>query len=149
MSDGQFSSYFQSMKNSLHDLLNINYFMSAHMDAELEGTEIRGVLPVLLFMLARNNAQVLDVRYRIMGLDGRVREFPALGTTVREFPALGTTDVDLNNIQGIRITFNAAGSEENHPQTLYYFRLNLYNQAFDRNQYFLSFSGGWRLSPPL
>ena len=142
MSDGQFNSYFQSMKNSLHDLLNINYFMSAHMDAELEETEIKGVLPVLLFMLARNNAQVLDVRYRIMGLDGRVREFPALGTTVREFPALGTTDLDLNNIQGIRITFNAAGSEENHPQTLYYFRLNLYNQAFDRNQYFLSFLRG-------
>ena len=113
--------------------------MSSHMDAELEGTEIKGVLPVLLFMLARNNAQVLDVRYWTMGLDGRVREFPALGTTVREFPALGTTDVDLNNIQGIRIAFNAAGSEENHPQTLYYFRLNLYNQAFDRNRYFLSF----------
>ena len=132
MSDGQFNSYFQSMKNSLHDLLNINYFMSAHMDAELEETEIKGVLPVLLSMLARNNAQVLDVRYRTIGLDGRIREFPALGTT----------DLDLNNIQGIRIAFNAASSEENHPQTLYYFRLNLYNQAFDRNQYFLSFLRG-------
>ena len=142
MNDGQFKSYFQSMKNSLHDLLNINYFISAHMDAEIEETEIKGVLPVLLFMLARNNAQVLDVRYWTMGLDGRVREFPALGTTAREFPALGTTDLDLNNIQGIRIAFNAAGSEENHPQTLYYFRLNLYNQAFDRNRHFLSFLRG-------
>jgi hypothetical protein len=139
MTDGQFKSYLQSMKNSLHDLLNINYFLSSHMDAEIERTEIRGVLPILLFMLARNNAQVLDVRYWTMGLDGRVREFPALGTTVREFPALGTTDLDPNNIQGIRIAFNAAGSEENHPQTLYYFRLNFYNQAFDQNRYFLSF----------
>ena len=142
MSDGQFKSYFQSMKNSLHDLLNINYFISSHMDAEIQGTEIKGVLPVLLFMLARNNAQVLDVRYWTMGLDGRVQEFPALGTTAREFPALGTTDLDLNNIQGIRIAFDAAGSEENHPQTLYYFRLNLYNQAFDRNRHFLSFLRG-------
>ncbi len=142
MSDGQFNSYLQSMKNSLHDLLNVNYFLSAHMDAQIEETEIKGVLPVLLFMLARNNAQVLDVRYWTMGLDGMVREFPALGTTAREFPALGTTDVDLNNIQGIRITFAAAGAEENHPQTLYYFRLNLYNQAFDRNQHFLSFLRG-------
>src|SRR5208337_3096741 len=139
MSDGEFKSYFQSMKNSLHDLLNINYFMTSHMDAQLEGTEIKGVLPVLLFMLARNNAQVLDVRNWTMGLCGRVREFPALGATAREFPALGTTDVDLNNIQGIRIAFDAAGSEEKHPQTLYYFRLNLYNQAFDRNRHFLSF----------
>lgn len=139
MSDGQFKSYLQSMKNSLHDLLNINYFMTSHMEAELQETEIKGVLPILLFMLARNNAQVLDVRYLTIGLDGRIQQFPALGTTVREFPALGTTDLDLNNIQGIRIAFNAAGSEENHPQTLYYFRLNLYNQAFDRNRYFLSF----------
>jgi len=112
------------------------------MEAELQETEIKGVLPVLLSMLARNNAQVLDVRYRTIGLDGRIHEFPALGTTVREFPALGTTDLDLNNIQGIRIAFNAAGSEENHPQTLYYFRLNLYNQAFDRNRYFVSFLRG-------
>ena len=142
MSDGQFKSYLQCMKNSLHDLLNINYFMTSHMEAELQDTGIEGVLPILLFMLARNNAQVLDVRYLTIGLDGRIQEFPALGTTVREFPALGTTDLDLNNIQGIRIAFNAAGSEENHPQTLYYFRLNLYNQAFDRNRYFVSFLRG-------
>jgi hypothetical protein len=142
MSDGQFKSYFQSMKNSLRDLLNINYFISAHMDAEIERTEIKGVLPVLLFMLARNNAQVLDVRYWTMGLDGRVREFPALGTTARDFPALGTTDLDLNNIPGIRITFHTAGSEGNDPQSLYYFRLDLSNQFFDRNPIFLSFLRG-------
>ena len=137
MSDGQFNSYFQSMKNSLHDLLNINYFMSSHMDAELEGTEIKGVLPVLLFMLARNT-QARDVRYRLRGWtagfgNSRPRDQRS------GVPALGTTELDLNNIQGIRITFNAAGSEENHPQTLYYFRVNLYNQAFDRNRDFLSF----------
>ncbi len=142
MSDGQFKSYFQSMKDSLRDLLNINYFISAHMDAEIEKTEIKGVLPVLLFMLARNNAQVLDVRYWAMGLDGKVREFPALGTTAREFPALGTTDLDLANIQGIRIIFDAGGSGGNHPQTIYYFRLDLSNKSFDRNRKFLSFLRG-------
>ncbi len=142
MSDGQFKSYLQSMKNSLRDLLNINYFISSHMDAEIEKTEIKGVLPVLLFKLARSNAQVLDVRYWTMGLDGQVREFPALGTTARDFPALGTTDLDLNNIPGIRITFKAAGSEGNHPQSLYYFRLDLSNQFFDRNPSFLAFLRG-------
>jgi hypothetical protein len=137
MSDRELKSYFQSMKNSLRDLLNINYFISSHMDAEIERTEIKGVLPVLLFMLARSNAEVLDVRYWTMGLDGRVREFPALGTTARDFPALGTTDLDLNNIPGIRITFKAAGSERDQPQSLYYFRLDLSNQSFDRNRNFL------------
>jgi hypothetical protein len=142
MNDGQFKSYLQSMKNSLRDLLNINYFISAHMDAEIERTEIKGVLPVLLFMLARSNAQVLDVRYWTMDLEGKVQEFPAIGTTAREFPALGTTDLDLHNIQGIRITFDAAGSKGNHPQSLYYFRLDLSNGSFDRNRSFLSFLRG-------
>ena len=142
MNDGQFKSYFQSMKNSLRDILNINYFISAHMDAEIERTEIKGVLSVLLFMLAQSSAQVLDVRYLTMGLDGRVREFPALGTTAREFPALGTTELDLNYIHGIRISFDAADLKEKEPQTLYYFRVNLYNQAFDRNRHFLSFLRG-------
>lgn len=139
MSEGQFKSYLQSMKNSLRDLLNINYFMSAHMDAEIEKTEIKGVLPILLFMLARSNAQVLDVQYWTMGLDGKIQEFPALGTTAREFPALGTADLDLNNTQGIRITFDAGGPHKNNPQSLYYFRLDLSNESFDRNRSFLSF----------
>lgn len=142
MSDGQFKSYLESMKNSLRDLFNINYFISSHMDAEIEKTEIKGVLPILLFMLARSNTQVLDVRYWTMALDGTVQEFPALGTTAREFPALGTTDLDLYNVQGIRITFDAAGSHRDDPQSLYYFRLDLSNQSFDRNRNFLSFLRG-------
>ncbi len=140
MNDGQFKSYFQAMQNSLRDLLNINYFISSHMDSEIEATQIKGVLPVILFMLARNNAQVHDVRYWTMGVDGRVREFPALVTTAREFPALGTTDLDLNYIHGIRIEFESDDSDK--PQTLYYFRLNLDNKFFDRNRHFLSFLKG-------
>ncbi len=142
MNDGQFKSFFQSMKSSLHDLLNINYFISAHMDADIEKTEVKGVLPVLLFMMARSDAKVLDVRYWTMGLDGRVREFPAFGTTVREFPALAATEMDVNNINGIRIEFESADSLDNKPQTLYYIRLNVYDQHFDRNRFFLSFLRG-------
>ena len=139
MTDVQFNSYLQSMKNSLHDLLNVNYFLSAHMDAQIENTEIRGVLPILLFMLARNKAKVLDVRYWTMGMDGEVRVLPALETTDREFPAIRTANMDMDNVAGLRIIFNGADSEENHPQTLYYFHVNLYNNGFNRNRYFLYF----------
>ncbi len=142
MTDQQFKSYFQAMKNSLRDLLNINYFISAHMDAEIERTEIKGVLPVLLFMLARNQAEVLDVRYLNVGLDGKFKDFPALGTTARGFPALKAKDLDLNNIPGIRITFHAAGSEGSDLRTLYYFRLDLSNPSFERNRHFLAFLRG-------
>ena len=139
MTDGQFNSYLQLMKNSLHDLLNVNYFLSAHMDAQIEETQIRGVLPILLLMLARNNAKVQDVRYWTMGMDGEVRVLSALETTDREFPAIETPDPAMNNIEGIRIDFKAADSEESPPQTLYYFYVNLYNQTFERNRYFLNF----------
>jgi hypothetical protein len=132
MSDAQFDSYFIEMKKSLADLLNIDYFISAHMRAELQKTEIKGVLPVLLFMAARNNAQVLDVRYWVMKPDG----------TVREFPALEAPDLDPGSVRGVRITFEAAGAQEGRPKTLYYFRLNLYNQSFEKNGHFLAFLKG-------
>ena len=134
MTDGQFNSYLRSMENSLHDLLNVNYFLTAHMDAQIGQTEIRGVLPILLLMLARDNAQVLDVRYWTMGLDGEVRVLPALETTDQ-----GITDPVVNNIAGIRIIFNGADSEQNQPQTLYYFHVNLCNEYFEQNRYFLYF----------
>ncbi|MDR3555038.1 MAG: hypothetical protein P4L55_09820 [Syntrophobacteraceae bacterium] len=138
MTDGQFGSYLQSMKNSLHDLLNVNYFLSAHMDAQIEETKIKGVLPILLLMLARDNAQVLEVRYLTMGRNGEVRVFPARGTTVQEVPAIETTDMTMKDVEGIRIIFKAADSEAK-PQTLYYFYVNLCNSAFDSNRYFLNF----------
>ncbi|MDR3569434.1 MAG: hypothetical protein P4L43_15525 [Syntrophobacteraceae bacterium] len=139
MTDGQFSTYLESMKKSLHDLLNVNYFLSAHMEAQIEQTRIRGVLPILLFMLARSNAQVLDVSYWKMGMDGEIRVLPALETTAREVPEIETTKPIMDDVEGIRIVFQGAGSEEDHPQTLYYFDVNLYNQAFEQNRHFLNF----------
>jgi len=129
MKDVQFDSYLANMKKSLVDLLNIHYFISAHMKAEFHETEVKGVLPILLFTVAKNNAQVLDVCYWTMKPDG----------TVQAFPALGPANLDPACVQGIRITFEAAGGQESRIRTLYYFRLNLYNHAFDQNPYFLSF----------
>lgn len=129
MSDAHLNSYFTNMKKALSDLVNIHFFVTAHMKAAIQGTEIKGVLPVLLFMMARNNVQVLDVQYWSMKPDG----------TVLEFPAMGARGLDPASVQGLRITFEAAGMEESRPQTLYYFCLNLYNQPFERNRHFLSF----------
>ncbi len=139
MSGGQFESYLQSMKNSLHDLLSMDYFVSAHMDAQIEQTKIKGVLPILLLMLAQSNAKVLDVRYWTMGIDGQVHVLPVLGTTTREIPAIRSTKEGLEDVEGIRIIFHREGSDEQNTQTLYYFYLNLNNQTFDYNRRFLYF----------
>ncbi len=129
MSDTQFDSFFAGLKRSLNDLLNFNYFVSAHMKENLMGTEVKGVLPVLLAMLARENAHTLDVRYWQMSPEGVVRDFPALKGVNREAAA----------VQGVRIIFETAGTQKSQPRTLYYFRFNLYNSTFERNRYFVSY----------
>ena len=139
MKDAQFDSYLAGMKKSLVDLLNFHYFVSAHMKAEFHETEVKGVLPILLFMVARNNARVIDFRYWTIKPDG----------TVQDFPALRAADLDPAAVQGVRITFEVPGEQESRTRTLYYFRLNLYNHIFEQNRYFLSFLKGLGLLPLL
>ena len=38
---------------------------------------MKGILPVLLFFLAREKTRVLDVRYWVMKPDGTIEESPA------------------------------------------------------------------------
>jgi hypothetical protein len=95
------------------------------MKADLAQKELSGVLPLLLFFMAREKAQVDDVQYWFMKADG----------TVRETPALAPGGGDSTDIPGVRIIFESTGAQE--PQTLYYFRFNLYH--FGQNKHFVSF----------
>jgi hypothetical protein len=118
--------YFASLQRSLYEYLFIDYFVTARMETQIGQSELRGVLPLLLFFLAREQAQVLDVRYWLMKPDGAIEESPAAGP--------GNSGP---GIPGVRIVFKSAGSAEK--QTLYYFRFNLQNNSFARNQPFVSF----------
>jgi len=120
-----FDSFFGDLQHSLHDLLSFQYFVSAHMKADLAQKELSGVLPLLLFFMAREKARVLDVQYWFMKADGAVRETPALA------PGGG----DSTDIPAVRIVFESAGLQE--PQTLYYFRFNVYHLG--QNKHFVSF----------
>ena len=96
----------------------------------MENKELNGVLPFLLFFMAREKTRILDVEYWFMEPDGTIQEVPGFENG-KPGPA--------GAIPGVRILFESAGSPGNKPQTLYYFRLNLYNSTFRRNSHFITF----------
>ncbi|MGO9020985.1 MAG: hypothetical protein ACLQVJ_21795 [Syntrophobacteraceae bacterium] len=130
MSRNEFDSFFADIRKSLHDLLNVDYFISAHMHTGMESKELNGVLPFLLFVMAREKTRILDVEYWFMEPDGTIQKVPGFESG-QPGPA--------GAIPGVRIVFESAGSPGNKPQTLYYFRLNLYNFSFRRNRHFITF----------
>jgi hypothetical protein len=85
----------------------IDYFVIARMKTQIAETELKGLLPVLMFFLARENVPVLDVRYWAMRPDGTIEEEPALGG--RNFQ---------EGITGVRLVFE--GARGAGTQTLYY-----------------------------
>jgi len=127
--DKEFNSFFEDLRQSLHDLLNIDYFISAHMHSAMKGKELRGVLPILLFFMAREKVRVRDVEYWFMEPNGTIQQAPALN---RGTP--GPADA----VTGLRLVFESADSSD-QLQTLYYLRLNLYNASFQRNSHLIPF----------
>jgi hypothetical protein len=108
-------------------LLNFDFFITNKMATSLKVQELKGVLPVLLFFLGREQARVLDVRYWVMKPDG----------TIAETPAKEGLNMARGDIPGVRIEFVGPGSES--PQTLYYFRFNLNDNSMRQNQHFVTF----------
>jgi len=128
---GNKGHFFANLKRSLYDLLQLNFFITEKLKNSLSKSELKGVLPVLMFFLARGNARVLDVRYWRMEPDGAIEETPASGPRV----------VGREDIAGVRLDFVRAGSQE--PQTLYYFRFNLRNDSLQGREDFVSFLKGF------
>ncbi len=123
--------FFGSLQTSLYDLLQLNFFITEKLNVSLEQPELQGILPILLFFLAREKAQILDVRQWVMKPDGTIAESPAAD---RRRPGRG-------GVNGVRIDFTRAGTGEK--QTLFYFRFNLRNDSLERHEKFVSFLKGF------
>ena len=121
------ANFFARLQNSLRQYLQTDYFVTAKMAAQIAQTELAGVLPVLLFFLAREQARVLEVQHLVMKADGAMAERP--GGATGENPGPG--------IPGVRLVFTGPGAAG--PQTLYYFQLNLQNHSLGRNPQFVAF----------
>jgi hypothetical protein len=127
---GKLPDFFGDLQKSLWEYLHIDYFGTARMASQISQTELRGVLPVILFFMAREHLRVLEVRYLALKADGTLAEQPALQG---RNPGPG--------IPGLRIVFTAPDSPEH--KTLYYFRFNLQNGSWGQNPQFASFLQGF------
>jgi len=119
------ANFLARMQNSLEQYLHTDYFVTAKMNAQIARTELAGVLPVLLYFLAREQARVLEVQRLVLKTDGAMEERPAAAGN----PGPG--------IPGVRLVF--AGPDASKKQTLYYFQVNLQNHSLARNPQFVSF----------
>jgi hypothetical protein len=122
-----FDSFFAKLKNSLNDILHVDYFISAHMRASFGGKELKGVLPILMVFLAREHTRILDVARWTMTPDG----------AISEAPAFGQARTSTSGISGLKIVFADSRSSGDRPQTLYYFRFNVFD--FGRMTEFANF----------
>jgi hypothetical protein len=120
---GNGSSFYPRLQRSLYDLLHLSFFITPKLAATLSKTELKGVLPVLLFFMARQGLQVEDVRYWVMKAGGGFEEAPATAAPINAGPG---------DLPGLRIVFSKPGASEK--QTLYYMRFNLANGSFGPNQ---------------
>jgi hypothetical protein len=128
---GQGGSVFAGVQRALYELLQLNFFITAKLRVATQSRELKGVLPVLLFFMAREKAQIQEIKYWLMEPDGAVKETCALEG---EKPAG-------QGIPGVRIVFTSPGSTER--QTLYYFSLNLANDNWKRQEHFIKFLKGF------
>jgi hypothetical protein len=119
-------TFFAQLQRSLYDLIHLNFFITNKLETQLGKQELDGILPVLLFFLAREQTRILEVRYWVMQPDG----------AMAEVPALGGEQITGAGVPGVRIVFARAGSA---PQTLYYFRFNLRDNSWKRHANLVSF----------
>jgi hypothetical protein len=130
-SDADANSFFAQLQRSLNEILQLNFFVTDKLKDSLADSEMEGVLPVLLFFLAREKAQVLDVRYWVMKADG----------SIEESPATGSLELGPGDLAGVRCDFTRSGAEKK--QTLYYFTFNLCNKSLQTHEKFVSFLKGF------
>lgn len=130
LTPGNLGNFLGSLQRSLYECLCFDFFITAKMASQISKSQLKGVLPVLLFFMAREEVRVLDVRYWLLKPDGTIVEEPA------------TEDVEFGpGVPGLRLVFTSPGSTEK--QTLYYFQCNLRNDSFRQKSQFTSFLKGF------
>jgi hypothetical protein len=98
----------QNIQVSLHSILSLSYFITAHMRTDLNSGPVSGTLPILYVFLARSGKEIHDVSRVYLDENGSLQP----GDDVR----LKST------ARGVKIVFSAGDGQ---PKTLYYFSTNV------------------------
>jgi len=104
-----------SLRTTIRTTVSVSYFITSQMGADMSKSAFKGVLPVLLFFLARNGEQVVQVDAVTLDAAGKVVTLPAP-------PAEG--------LAGWRITFRR--SEAAPLRQLFYLRLDLIDPVAEK-----------------
>jgi hypothetical protein len=104
------------LRHSLNDVLSWSFFITKDMKADLEKTELRGILPILYVFLARSDCRIETVRYVSVDKGGKL--------------------ASSKNVSGVEIRFT---DRRGQAHVLYYFTTNLENSAIKASPGFLRF----------
>jgi hypothetical protein len=115
----------EGLRSALRTAAPASFFRTSEMGHDLQGHEIRGVLPILFLFLARNGAHIQEAVRIEIDPSGIARDKPA------DEP-WGT------GVPGIRVRFLGAGRSK--PQEMTYVRVDLANAALDAKPGFLAYS---------
>lgn len=62
--------YFNSLENSLRDVMSKSYFITTHMGNDLHTERVRGVLPVMYFFIARSGLEIRQAEQFVLDTTG-------------------------------------------------------------------------------
>lgn len=63
--------FFNSLENSLKDVMSKSYFITTHMGSDLHSEKVKGVLPLLYFFTVRSGLEILDVDQMVLDTSGK------------------------------------------------------------------------------
>lgn len=124
ISTAQMDGKLQEIHKSMNDLLQLSFFRTKAMKVDLAE---KGVLPILFVFLARTNHRILDVQYVGLNKDA----------TIQGLDESQKDSLPKGQISGVKIAFVPEG--ETKPRTLYYFSLDLSNEALQKTPEFTEF----------
>ncbi len=119
MSRARIDNGIRSLESSINTVLRLSFFITNEMKKKFRQRAFPGTIPVLYTFLARSGKTVEKTELLVLGPDGMTR-------TVGE----------KEKAEGVRITFTAAGSDEE--KILYYFSTNVANGGLKKSG-FLAF----------
>jgi hypothetical protein len=109
--------YLQSLNTSISTLVDVSYFITKRMMRELNNVKIDGVLPVILFFMAKSDVTVTDIKPAV------IDSFGVVSTISLNADELVQTKLG----KGVEISFL---SPKNKKQKLYYFSGDLQDRNF-------------------
>lgn len=121
MSEGAKAQKLQEIQQSLYAILQFSFFRTKAMAKDLQE---KGVIPILLFFMARTNNEVVDIQYVGIDESGEARSLDDIGDNT-------------NAIPGVKIAFIPEGETE--PRSLYYFSTDLSNSGLANTPQFEKF----------